>query len=884
MTKYAEVAVDAPAGYNRTFTYSIPDGMSVAQGHLVRVPFGRRVLSGFVFGLSDKSPVPQTRDIHRLAYSEPVLSYRDLAIASWASEHYMASLFDCAALLAPPGLSLRANSYVSLTQPDAEPGRLTEAQGRVVTYLKRRGRVRRDTLVRSLGHTAERALGPLAARGIVEGWTEIRKPKTGPLYATYVELADPSFTPEERARRLASSVPKQAALLEHLEGLGAPMRLAEATRDYGAAAVKGLEDKGFLRRNRIREDMAQPRIATYIEAADTSVTAEERAQRLDSRVAQQAALLDHVERLGAPMRMAEATKAYGSSAVKGLESKGLLRLVRIREDRDPLAGRSFPPDEPPSLTPRQRLCVDRIRSAIDAGTPRVFLLRGVTASGKTEVYMRALSHAMSRGRRGIVMVPELALTPQTIDRFGRRFPGQVAVLHSGLSRGEHFDQWWHIRQGGYGVVIGSRSAVFAPQPDLGVIVMDEEHEWTYKQQDSSPHYHAREAAIKLAQLANAVVILGSATPDVVSNSRAVEGEFELLEMPHRIRTSDAGETPLPRVRVVDLRRELREGNRSIFSRALTQAMEFALREGEQVILYLNRRGSGSLVQCRDCGHTMHCRRCDLPMTYHAQSARLLCHRCGHRQSYPQACPRCRGPRIRYLGLGTQRVVEEVEKEFPGVKTMRWDRDAASTRGSNEQVMAGFLRGDAQVLVGTQMIAKGLHFPDVTVVGVMCADIGLYLPDYRASERVFQLLCQVAGRTGRGPRGGQVVVQTYSPDHYAIMAAAEQDYERFFQEELAYRDEQDLPPFTHLIHLVFAHTGPEYCRRQAVALGEALRRERLAWGITDVDVVGPAPAYPPRVGGRYRWHVVLRGHDPRTLLEKVTIPPGWSVDVDPMSVM
>ena len=806
MTKYAEVAVDAPAGYNRTFTYSIPDDMSVSQGHLVRVPFGRRVLSGFVFDISNESHVPQTRDIQRLTYHDPVLTYRDLALASWASEHYMASLFDCAALLAPPGLSLRANSYVSLSNPDADPGRLTQAQSRVVSYLKSRGRVRRDTLVRSLGHAAERALGSLASRGIIEGWTEARKPAAGPLYATYVEAAEPSVSPEKRS------------------------------------------------------------------------------DRLGTRAARQAALLEHVEKLGAPMRLSEATKAYGTSAVKGLEGKGLLRLVRMREDRDPLAGRSFPPDEPPHLTPRQRQCVDRIRRAIDAGTPRVFLLRGVTASGKTEVYMRALSHALSRGRRGIVMVPELALTPQTIDRFGRRFPGQVAVLHSGLSRGEHFDQWWHIREGGYGVAIGSRSAVFAPQPDLGVILIDEEHEWTYKQQDTSPHYHAREVAIKLAQLANAVVILGSATPDVVSNSRAVEGEFELLELPHRIRTSDAGETPLPRVRVVDLRRELKEGNRSIFSRALSQAMEFALREGEQVILYLNRRGSGSLVQCRDCGHSLHCRRCDLPMTYHAQTGRLLCHRCGNRQGYPQKCPRCSGPRIRYLGLGTQRVVEEVEKEFPGVKTLRWDRDAASTRGGNESVMAGFLRGDAQVLVGTQMIAKGLHFPDVTLVGVMCADIGLYLPDYRASERVFQLLCQVAGRTGRGPRGGQVVVQTYSPDHYAVTAAAAQDYEAFYLKELSYRDEQDLPPFTNLIHLVYAHTGADYCRQQAVALGESLRSARLSWGITETDVLGPAPAYPPRVGGRYRWHIVLRGQDPHTLLQKVTMPPGWSVDVDPMSVM
>ncbi len=806
MTKYAEVAVDAPAGYNRTFTYSIPDGMAVQQGHLVRVPFGSRTLSGFVFDVTDESHAPYTRDIERLAYGEPALGYRELALASWASERYVASLFDCAALLAPPGLSLRANSYVSLSHPDAERGRLTQAQRRVVTYLQSRGRVRRDTLIKRLGPASERAIGSLAARGVIQGWSELRKPTAGPRYATYVEAAEPQATPEERAERIGSRVPRQAALL------------------------------------------------------------------------------DHVERLGAPMRLAEASKEYGASAVKSLEGKGLLRRVRIRQDRDPLAGRDFPPDEPPHLTPRQRHCVERIRRAIDAEAPRVFLLRGVTASGKTEVYMRALAHAMSRGKRGIVMVPELALTPQTIDRFGGRFPGQVAVLHSGLSAGERFDQWWHIREGGYGVVVGSRSAVFAPQPDLGVIVLDEEHEWAYKQQDAAPHYHAREAALKLAELANAVVILGSATPDVVSNSRAIEGEFELLEMPQRIRLSDSAESPLPRVRVVDLRRELREGNRSIFSRALSQAMEFALREGEQVILYLNRRGSGSLVQCRDCGHSMHCRSCALPLTYHAQSARLLCHRCGHRQNYPKACPYCRGPRIRYLGLGTQRVVEEVERAFPGVKTLRWDRDSVSTRGGHEQVMSSFTQGDAQVLVGTQMIAKGLHFPDVTLVGVMCADIGLYLPDYRASERVFQLLCQVSGRTGRGPRGGQVVVQTYSPEHYAIRAAAEQDYERFFNEELAYRDEQDLPPFTELIHLVYAHTGPDYCRQQAVALGESLRRARAAWGITEVDVLGPAPAYPPRLAGRYRWHIVLRGQAPHSLLERVTLPPGWSVDVDPMSVM
>ena len=348
-----------------------------------------------------------------------------------------------------------------------------------------------------------------------------------------------------------------------------------------------------------------------------------------------------------------------------------------------------------------------IESAIDGPSSQVFLLQGVTGSGKTEVYLRALAYALGKGKRGIVMVPELSLTPQTIERFGQRFPGQVAVLHSGLSAGERFDQWWRIQNGDYGVVIGARGAVFAPQPDLGLIVLDEEHEWTYKQQDVTPHYHARDVAIKLAELTNAVVILGSATPDVVSHRRALDGRYRLLELPHRVSPETSLDAPLPRVRVVDLRQELKDGNQGYLQPRAEK------RHG----LHPPGRGTGDtvpepererqLVQCRDCGHTMRCRRCDLPLTYHSQAERLLCHRCNYRLASPRACPQCRGSRIRYLGLGTQRVVEEVEHAFPGVKTLRWDRDAASARGGHERIMESFVRGDAQALVGTQMIAKGL---------------------------------------------------------------------------------------------------------------------------------------------------------------------------------
>ena len=805
MTKYAEVAVDAPAGYYRTFTYSVPSGITVSQGHLVHVPFGPRVLSGIVFRISDESPVSETREIARVPYPQPVLSPRGLALASWTSSYYMASLFDCAALMAPPGISLRAGSYLSLNHSVAEAG-LTPSQRRVVSYLKGRERVRREVLLKALGPDMETALGQLARRGVVNVWSEWRKPTARPRHAAHLELASSSIDVEEAAADL------------------------EGRRAY-----------------------------------------------------RQADLLRYIGEQGAPILLAAAGREFGASAVKGLQAKGLVSRLKLRQERDPLRGRVFTPDHPPVLTQAQEHSVRLIERAIDSPSSQVFLLQGVTGSGKTEVYLRALAHALGKGKRGIVMVPELSLTPQTIERFGQRFPGQVAVLHSGLSAGERFDQWWRIQNGDYGVVIGARGAVFAPQPELGLIVIDEEHEWTYKQQDAAPHYHARDVAIKLADLTNAVVILGSATPDVVSHRRALDGRYRLLELPHRVSPETSLDAPLPRVRVVDLRQELKDGNRGIFSRALRSAMDSILRAGEQVILYLNRRGSGSLVQCRDCGHTMRCRRCDLPLTYHSQAERLLCHRCNYRLASPRACPQCRGSRIRYLGLGTQRVVEEVEHAFPGVKTLRWDRDAASARGGHERIMESFVRGDAQALVGTQMIAKGLDFPNVTLVGALCADIGLFAPDYHASERVFQLLCQVAGRTGRGRLGGQVIVQTYSPSHYAVTAAAAQDYEMFYKDEMEYRGEQSLPPFSRLINLVYAHTNQDRCRQQALTLGVALKRQRDAWGLTGVDILGPAPAYPPRLSGRYRWRLVLRGQDPRSLLEKTPVPQGWTVDIDPMSV-
>ncbi len=561
------------------------------------------------------------------------------------------------------------------------------------------------------------------------------------------------------------------------------------------------------------------------------------------------------------------------------------RIPRVEEDVQ-----STDPDSvaehPLAPTSHQRDALHRVTSALDTQRHQAFLLQGVTGSGKTEVYLQALKRCLDQGRKGIVLVPEISLTPQTLRRFQARFPGRVAVLHSRLSQADHRRMWWGVYNGRYDVVVGSRSALFAPVRPLGLVVIDEEHEWTYKQADAEPRYHTRAVALRIAQQAGAVVVLGSATPDVVTYHRSLTGRrLELLELPDRIGFQvQPGRQALADVKIVDMRQELKDGNRSIFSRSLQSALQETVSRGEQAILFINRRGTAGIVQCRDCGHVLRCRSCDTPLTYHTSPERLVCHQCNRRSGPVARCPSCRGSRIRYLGLGTQRVVNDLADFIPGVSVLRWDRDVAASDQGHEDVVERFARGEAQVLVGTQMVAKGLHVPSVTLVGAVLADIGLHLPDFRAGERIFQLLCQVAGRAGRGEGAGVAIVQTYMPDHYAVTLAARQDYPAFYRQEAAHREVQRMPPYSRLIRLLFAHTNADRCQREAERLGRALRHQRSVWAIADVDVIGPAPAYPTRVRGRYRWHVLLRGADPRLLLDKVPLNDGWQVDVDPVSVL
>ena len=601
---------------------------------------------------------------------------------------------------------------------------------------------------------------------------------------------------------------------------------------------------------------------------------------------QKMALLYLVE-LASPMLLKEARTKFGKSAISALVQKGRIETISLPVDRDPLAGRSFPIAEEVKLTPHQHHATKLIEKALikKSRRPPIFLLEGVTGSGKTEVYLTAVQRCIQQGRQAIVMVPEIALTPQTIERFASRFPGKVAVLHSGLTAGERFDQWWKIQQGDYKIVIGSRSAIFAPLQDIGLIVLDEEHEWTYKQQDTNPRYHARTVALQLSILEGGIVLLGSASPDIQSYRRALLGSVTLLRLPYRVSQEiRADGSPQARglapIQIVDMRQELNAGNRHMFSRELQSSLSRSIEDDNQAILFLNRRGSSPYFQCRQCGSSVQCRRCDVSLTYHKDARKMLCHYCGEQRSPPKSCPECNSHNLAFSGIGTKAVVEGVNNLFPGIEVARWDRDSIRTSRNYESALDEFRSGRAQILVGTQMIAKGLHFPSVDLVGVVLADLGLTVPDYRAGERTFQLLYQVAGRSGRGLKEGSVIIQTYQPQNYSIKAAAAQDYRTFYYEETARRQEQGNPPFSHLIRLVYNHVNKAKAEVEALRIANLLHNLQDEWGISEIDILGPTPAFPERIRGRYRWQLVLRGPRPRELLDKIKLSREWAIDVDP----
>jgi primosomal protein N' (replication factor Y) len=580
---------------------------------------------------------------------------------------------------------------------------------------------------------------------------------------------------------------------------------------------------------------------------------------------------------------AEAASRHGSGTATALIRRGLVAAETRERPRRPLArrkaGRRGTRPEGSALTPPQAEALATILAAVGASDPKPLLLEGVTGSGKTAVYAEAIAETISSGRPALVLVPEIALAMPLVDRLRAELEAEIAILHSGIGAGERADEWRRIRAGEIDVVVGTRMALTAPLADVGLIVVDEEHDAAYKS-DRTPRFQARDAAIALGRLAGAAVVLGSATPSVESVGRVRQGRYRHAVLPDR--PSGAP----PRVEVVDLRAELASGNHGLLSESLRTALE-SLPEGERAILVINRRGTASVVLCRDCGYVQRCPECELSLVYHQAGVTLRCHHCGTASPLATRCPECKSPRIRYLGGGTQRVEEEVKTLFPHLRVGRLDRDVAEHKGAVERVLDAFSEGRLDVLVGTSLVAKGIDIPEVTLVGVVSADIALNLPDERAGERTYQLLTQAVGRAGRGERPGLAIIQTYQPDHPAIRAVASGDASAFYDAELNVRRRFGSPPFGRLIKLTVALPDQLAAEHEAAAMADRLAAECIgpaahAAGIK-VTVLGPAPAYIARRAGRWRWNVVLRGDRP---LEILGSPPGspWSIDVDPDTLL
>lgn len=545
-----------------------------------------------------------------------------------------------------------------------------------------------------------------------------------------------------------------------------------------------------------------------------------------------------------------------AKTIRTLEEEGLCEVTGTVQYRDPvsglcLTGAAQEKSRPP-LSARQREIVDEIFSCLHSREPGVHLLHGITGSGKTEVYLSLIERVVGEGKQVIVLIPEIALTYQTLKRFFARFPGRVSVMNSRLSGGEKYDQFARARAGEIDVMIGPRSALFTPFPRLGLIVIDEEHESSYKS-ESMPKYHARETAVTLAGWLGAGVVLGSATPSLESYFRARNGEYRLYRLSERL--TGGG---LPDVEVVDLRRELREGNRSMFSRVLAERMKERLERGEQTMLFLNRRGYAGFLSCRSCGHVMKCPHCDVSLSEH-QGGKLVCHYCGHEEPAVRRCPSCGSPYILGFRAGTQQIEQQVGRLFPGARVLRMDADTTRKKESHEQILAAFANREADVLVGTQMIVKGHDFPNVTLVGILAADLSLAAGDYRAAERTFALLTQAAGRAGRGGKPGQVVIQTYQPGHYSVQYASRQDYEGFYEEEMVYREMMRYPPAAHLLAVQISGKEEAETARFAGELAGHLRREAEREG-EELSLMGPASAVIGKLSDRYRFAFYVRSRD------------------------
>ncbi|MEK3884414.1 primosomal protein N' [Paenibacillus sp. PL2-23] len=827
----ARVIVDVPSRQtDRPFDYEVPEGMAgwLEVGSRVGVPFGGRVLQGFVIEIADSASVDRTRlkSVAELLDPVPPLLPDMIELSRWMSDKYCCSWTQSLQAMIPAALKGKEERQIALGDEES----LDELPPELVDWMRSGdGLVKLDKLIARFPEhlrTVKLALrsGALAQLSSIKDRLSVRQVLT-------VFLPEPALPLEEALAQVSTRAAKQRVALMLMYERAEATTLQELAQQSGASAA----------------------------------------------------------------------------SVKALAEKGLLVIREVEKGRDPYKDRQFARTKPLPLTEGQQEVFGRIVDAMEDGQGRTMLLHGVTGSGKTEVYLQAIQHCLDQARQAIVLVPEISLTPQMVERFKGRFGNAVAVLHSRLSNGERFDEWRKIRSGKAQVAIGARSAIFAPFERIGLIIIDEEHESSYKQEES-PKYHAREVAVRRAKQHGAAVVLGSATPSLESFAAASRSAAQaapgapsaLLPMPHRV-----GGRPMPEVEVVDMREELRAGNRSMFSRRLHEALLERLERGEQSVLLLNRRGYSTFVMCRSCGHTATCPHCDISLTFHQKSRVLRCHYCGHAEGAPASCPACGSEHIRYFGTGTQRVEEELAKLFPGMRVIRMDVDTTGEKHAHERLLKRFGDREADVLLGTQMVAKGLDFPYVTLVGVIAADTSLHLPDFRAAEKTFQLLTQVAGRAGRHELEGEVVIQTYSPEHYAITTAQRHDYASFSAEELRHRSMMGYPPYCRLVLVTMSHEGlpllASVSEQFAMELKELAQHQGvlapLSTGLARaLEVLGPVASPISRMKDRYRFQCVIkyRGSIDAAALVRQALRPFtegsqqkgvlFSVDVDPQMIL
>ena len=834
MPIFAEIVVNVPSVAG-VFHYSIPEELEahLALGNYVRVPFGNQVVQGVVLSVTATAPVQETRMVMGLIDPDPVMTIPQIALARILSQSTHNSLAAMISLMLPPGLAKQSDVLYSISNKN-DPGTWSNTQKRLVTLIEKRGPLRGRQIDRALPNRDWRKPAQALLRsGVLVSQSTLPPPGIRPKFIRVAQLA----VPPEKAQ-------------EALSDLGS----TETTQKRREAALL------FLMRE------PEPVNVTWVYAESGC-------------------------NLGDLQELAE---------------RELIVLFETEIWRDPLANILETLSHPAIFTSDQQKVWDVIVNgfvSLESGVAiPPYLLHGVTGSGKTEIYLQAVAECLRRGKQAIVMVPEIALTPQTVRRFLARFPGQVGLVHSKLSEGERYDTWRRARLGQLKVIIGPRSSLFSPLPHIGLIILDECHDGSYYQADP-PFYDSVQAAMEYACLNAAVCILGSATPPVSLRFLATSHDstqttknqptglrhLQLLELPSRLTPLEKGGvreyTSLPPVHIIDMRDELRSGNRGIFSHTLEQALSEVLAREEQAILFLNRRGTATYVFCRDCGKPLNCPHCDIPLTYHTQlpGVELLCHRCGYSRKMPKTCPTCKSTAIREYGLGSERVATEVQERFPQARTLRWDWETTRQKDAHEIILSHFVSQRSNVLVGTQMLAKGLDLPKVTLVGIVLADVGLNLPDPFASERVFQVLTQVAGRTGRSTLGGQVILQTFQPDNYVIQTASGHDYASFYERELSERKKLSYPPFGRLVRLEYRHLNTQTAESTSRTMANVLLARVQKAGRVETDILGPVPCFYAKINDLYRWQLILRGPDPASILP-TRFPEGWRVEIDPPGLL